>query len=629
MATLYYNAAVNTNWNTLGNWWQNAGFTTPAVALPTVADDVIASASIASNSGAPATCNTFTLNSTGRSLAITLTVANGATFNNNNTNNSTLNGNCTFNNSSRNFGTVNGNCTFNVLGQNHAKVVGNCTFNGAGGNSYNAIGIGVIIGDCTFNGTGGNAGVIFGNATFNDGTINDPNGTVNGNCTFNNTGGLQGGNVFGNATFNNTAPCNGGVITGLATFNDSSNQISGNFFGGVVCNTSGSCAVASAIPSMSTPPAPTHYFNGAVNSDWNTLGNWWQNAACTTPAVAIPDANSHVFVTNSIQSNSGPAAVCDTYRHHLGVRPPWNGIDLIVTANRFIFTGYGYHGGGVHIYGDTEYYNQAFCAGVVHGDAQFFGGSWLANDGQGTILGDATFNDSSYSANGSIVHGLATFNDNSTQIDGTFLGGVVCNTSSSCVAASPPITYSPPTLSVTPTHYFNAAVDTDWNTLGNWWQDADCTIAAIAIPTASDIVYATAGIASNSGDPAACQTFIQFSSQVPAISIDINVTADEFHFYGHSYINYTATITGNVTCYNSSYHAPGATINGDAHFKGRSYCLGAVTGTITIDEYAIQKTLEQYMQHINNSSLSNPAASGPVVAKFLRGVNGVGLLGGA
>ena len=37
---LYYNAAVDTDWNTLGNWWNDAVFADPALALPTAGDDL-------------------------------------------------------------------------------------------------------------------------------------------------------------------------------------------------------------------------------------------------------------------------------------------------------------------------------------------------------------------------------------------------------------------------------------------------------------------------------------------------------------------------------------------------------------------------------------------------------------
>ena len=38
MATLYYNAAVNTTWNNVLNWWQDAGFSVPAGVIPANGD---------------------------------------------------------------------------------------------------------------------------------------------------------------------------------------------------------------------------------------------------------------------------------------------------------------------------------------------------------------------------------------------------------------------------------------------------------------------------------------------------------------------------------------------------------------------------------------------------------------
>lgn len=37
---LYFNAAIDSEWNTLGNWWNDGAFTDPALALPTAGDDL-------------------------------------------------------------------------------------------------------------------------------------------------------------------------------------------------------------------------------------------------------------------------------------------------------------------------------------------------------------------------------------------------------------------------------------------------------------------------------------------------------------------------------------------------------------------------------------------------------------
>jgi hypothetical protein len=49
----------------------------------------------------------------------------------------------------------------------------------------------------------------------------------------------------------------------------------------------------------------TFYFNGAVDSDWATLGNWWTSDAFTTQAAALPASGDSVVVTGNIDTNSG------------------------------------------------------------------------------------------------------------------------------------------------------------------------------------------------------------------------------------------------------------------------------------------------------------------------------------
>ena len=79
-ATLYFNAGTNNNWNTLTNWWTDAGFSIQAGSLPTTNDDVIISGNVLSNTGSAASVNTLTANGTAQ-IHIIVTVANGATFN--------------------------------------------------------------------------------------------------------------------------------------------------------------------------------------------------------------------------------------------------------------------------------------------------------------------------------------------------------------------------------------------------------------------------------------------------------------------------------------------------------------------------------------------------------------------
>jgi len=83
MATLYYNNAVgNEDWSTLGNWWLDDSFSTPATQLPTSSDDVEIYESLTSNSGSVPTVNNLTNNSENyKGLQTSVIVLGTATFN--------------------------------------------------------------------------------------------------------------------------------------------------------------------------------------------------------------------------------------------------------------------------------------------------------------------------------------------------------------------------------------------------------------------------------------------------------------------------------------------------------------------------------------------------------------------
>ena len=214
--TLYFNGAVDTNWQTLGNWWMDDTFTTQATALPTSVDDVIALSSITSNSGSEPTVANFTLNDPSNSyessIAIAITVSGNATFNDTSYNawGSTITGDATFNDFSYSQGTVNGDATFNDSSHNSGTVSGNATFNGS------SINYSTVTGEATFNGSSVNYGIVNGNATFNDNSANAISPVL-----------LTNGIVNGNATFNGTSQFASGAVTGTATFNDSACYIAG------------------------------------------------------------------------------------------------------------------------------------------------------------------------------------------------------------------------------------------------------------------------------------------------------------------------------------------------------------------------------------------------------------------
>jgi hypothetical protein len=149
MATFYFNGAVDSNWDTLGNWWTDNNHTIPALALPTSSDSAIISYGI--DSGNEPTILNLTVNG---AYISTITI------------------------------TVTGNAIFNLGSslRQSAQLNGNVTFNGASFiDGTNA----VVVGDVIFNTGSFNGGYIDGNATFNDNSYN--NATIDGNATFNNS----------------------------------------------------------------------------------------------------------------------------------------------------------------------------------------------------------------------------------------------------------------------------------------------------------------------------------------------------------------------------------------------------------------------------------------------------------
>jgi hypothetical protein len=231
MATLYYNAAVDTDWNTLGNWWDDSGHTVPATSLPTSSDSVVSSAEILSNSGSTPTVIDFTQNGSSGFiyLGIEITVTGTATFNYGSMSGGTINGNCIFNNDAVNFGTINGNATFTAS-----------SYTGLSSNAFTGSG---VSGTITFSSatpvsftlSNGNTWFVNTSAltfttpdptwTFNGDSYLESNYTIEGDCTFNstsrNTGTIVGDCTFNDSSYNDTT-LGYGVITGDATFTASS-----------------------------------------------------------------------------------------------------------------------------------------------------------------------------------------------------------------------------------------------------------------------------------------------------------------------------------------------------------------------------------------------------------------------
>jgi len=140
--------------------------------------------------------------------------------------------------------------------------------------------------------------------------------------------------------------------------------------------------------------ARTLYFDGANDSDWAELGNWWLNSAHTVAAPSLPAAGDSVIATASI---SGGA----------------------VTVVNFTISGFSFLDITITVTGNATFND--------------------SSQNEGTVTGNATFNDSSY--NNATITGNATFND-SSQNDGT-VTGTATFTGSACNAGGTAGTFVP------------------------------------------------------------------------------------------------------------------------------------------------------------------------------------------
>jgi hypothetical protein len=222
MATLYFNAAVDNDWNTLGNWWTSDAFTTQASALPTSSDSAVIAGYMDSNSGSEPTLVNFTIANGGSDTSVAVTVTGTATITGGYNYSGTITGNAIFNEYSYLSGTVTGNATFNDEADNAGNVQGSATFNGDSTMYSGSVG-----GTATFNGNAKlTGGTVSGNATFNGSSSMDE-GTVEGNVTFNDTSLLDGNyypTTYGTVVLNDYATANGSwYAADPTTFNDHAN----------------------------------------------------------------------------------------------------------------------------------------------------------------------------------------------------------------------------------------------------------------------------------------------------------------------------------------------------------------------------------------------------------------------
>jgi hypothetical protein len=171
-----------------GNWWTDADCTVPATSLPTSADDVVVKPLLngfgfLTNSGSAPTIASLSSEFASLGIYIDMTITGDAGTVYEVDQCTVTAGSMVITGFLSDAATVIGNVTFtgaeNVSPYgNFGTVDGNATFDEYSTNSFT----GIVTGDATFNDSSINYGTVTGDATFND--YSYTNGTVSGNATF-------------------------------------------------------------------------------------------------------------------------------------------------------------------------------------------------------------------------------------------------------------------------------------------------------------------------------------------------------------------------------------------------------------------------------------------------------------
>jgi hypothetical protein len=127
----------------------------------------------------------------------------------------------------------------------------------------------------------------------------------------------------------------------------------------------------------------TLYFDGAVDSAWTTLGNWWLDAGHTVAATSLPTAADSVVLSNDVLSNSGSAITVANLTFSAGQFAL--GTNLTVTGMAIFNAGTALNG---TLTGNATFNDGSFNFGTVTGNATFTGSACNGGTVTGTITGD-------------------------------------------------------------------------------------------------------------------------------------------------------------------------------------------------------------------------------------------------
>lgn len=316
-----------------------------------------------------------------------------------------------------------------------------------------------------------------------------------------------------------------------------------------------------------TYPFTALYFNGAINNDWGTLGNWWTNPSFTIPATSLPDSITPVEIYADVLENTDGDGTCYCFSAQFYSSSFYAPLVLNST-------------GVINFNGTGGVFDGTATDGISFHDTCSLGEN-------GYITGDATFRDSSTNSFGT-VHGNAFFYESSYnygQIDGNatvyYSGGLGTYPIGGTVTGT--VTYIGwPALSP---QWFNdqasgGADDGDFSNPANWWTDDTYTTRPVnaegtqEIPDASTDVFIATGLSIYANTGTANPTINSLTgngAELANISITISNGAT---FSGDGWGIYQATVYGDVTFNSGSWNQQGV-INGTATYTSASGLQGA------------------------------------------------------
>lgn len=375
------------------------------------------------------------------------------------------------------------------------------------------------------------------------------------------------------------------------------------------------------------------YFNGAVNDQWDTLGNWWGDAAHTQPATALPVAGADVFIEADV--TTGPAApvalnsvTCSgtalfsvsnvtatlfTFNDSSDCATNLNGAAVFnntsfastcdfastATFNNASFVDVGavctFNGDAVFNNTANQKGTATFNANVTFNNtsrttgtsiaafsaATFNGGS--SNDN--ILTGDAVFNNTAHNSTGSTISGNAIFNDSSENRGGATVSGTgTFNDTSTNVHLG--VVAGTATFNDSSTNAGNCSSTADF------YNTSTCTggtLGGIALfhdsSTLNGNVTGTSGFSfiDSSVIASGTLTSIAASTMAGTSSITGTVTLPNggMTFSGNSFVAVTAVVTATTdTTFQDSAHVDGSfvTAGWNLDFYVTSSCSGSITG---------------------------------------------------